>query len=328
MQNLHADPFHRFPTVRTTDQEEFRHALVSVYGARTLTVSDPTALKTRGNFLQLSDISIGFSACGAPAVVEFDESDFARVQIPLAGSARTTTNRTATVIHGAQYCITSPGRAATLEYGEGFEHLVLRIKTEALTRKLGAMLGAQPRGMIEFDPAACTSTSAVQGLRDLMMFLAGQFDNEPARLSPIMVKEFEQSLIVGLLCASRHPFSRQLQQDPRETGSWHVCRAEEYIEANWDRAVTIEQLAEVTGIGARSLFRAFQRARGYSPMLFAKRIRLQRARDMLRADGLSVTEAAIKCGFSNLGHFANDYRKLFGELPSATLARASRSGSL
>jgi len=35
-----------------------------------------------------------------------------------------------------------------------------------------------------------------------------------------------------------------------------------------------------------------------------------------------VTAVAFACGFGNLGHFARDYREVFGERPSMTLARA------
>jgi transcriptional regulator GlxA family with amidase domain len=39
----------------------------------------------------------------------------------------------------------------------------------------------------------------------------------------------------------------------------------------------------------------------------------------------SVTKVAFACGFGNLGHFARDYRKAFGERPSETLAQAMRT---
>jgi len=39
-------------------------------------------------------------------------------------------------------------------------------------------------------------------------------------------------------------------------------------------------------------------------------------------ESTTVTGVAFACGFSNLGHFANDYRATFGELPSDTLRRA------
>jgi len=44
-------------------------------------------------------------------------------------------------------------------------------------------------------------------------------------------------------------------------------------------------------VSARSLFQQFKKTRGYSPAEFAKRIRLDRAREMLErsGDGASVT---------------------------------------
>ena len=89
----------------------------------------------------------------------------------------------------------------------------------------------------------------------------------------------------------------------------------------------IEELVAVTGVGTRSLFKAFERSRGYTPMRFAKQVRLKQARRLLSsADATtSVTAVALKCGFSNLGHFAKDYREAFGERPAETLAAQRRS---
>lgn len=58
-------------------------------------------------------------------------------------------------------------------------------------------------------------------------------------------------------------------------------------------------------------------------MSFLKQLRLERAREMLERSDInrSVTDTAISCGFGNLGHFAGDYFKRFGEHPSETLRR-------
>jgi len=76
--------------------------------------------------------------------------------------------------------------------------------------------------------------------------------------------------------------------------------------------VTIESLASATGTSARSIFRYFKNTHGCTPMEFAKRVRLRRAREMLLSGepGTSVTGIAFACGFQNLGHFARDYRGL------------------
>jgi transcriptional regulator GlxA family with amidase domain len=58
-------------------------------------------------------------------------------------------------------------------------------------------------------------------------------------------------------------------------------------------------------------------------MQYVKRLRLEKARELLTDGGTkqSVTAVAFACGFLNLGHFARDYRNRFGELPSQTPSR-------
>lgn len=106
--------------------------------------------------------------------------------------------------------------------------------------------------------------------------------------------------------------------------TWQVRRAEEYIETHWNQPITIACLARATAASARSIFYHFKSSRGLSPMSFLKQVRLKHAREMLEKSGVgrSVTEIAIDCGFGNLGHFAGDYLKRFGERPSDTLKRS------
>ena len=145
-------------------------------------------------------------------------------------------------------------------------------------------------------------------------------------LPPLVLRELEQTILVSFLSANRHTFSDLLEREPKDTLPSQVRLAEEFIEAHWDQAISIENLVETTGVGARAIFRAFQQSRGYSPMAFARMVRLRHAREMLGAGDpeASVTSVAFVCGFGNLGHFARDYRETFGERPSETLARAAR----
>ncbi|HLY88152.1 MAG TPA: helix-turn-helix domain-containing protein [Acetobacteraceae bacterium] len=114
-------------------------------------------------------------------------------------------------------------------------------------------------------------------------------------------------------------------QPPRQPPiTWQVRRAEEYIETHWNQPITIANIARATAASARSIFYHFKSSRGQSPMCFLKQVRLEHAREMLASSGIgrSVTEIAIDCGFGNLGHFAGDYLKRFGERPSDTLKRS------
>lgn len=96
-----------------------------------------------------------------------------------------------------------------------------------------------------------------------------------------------------------------------------------FLKANWSKPIAIEDVARQYGVSSRSIHKYFA-AIGTTPMNFVKGLRLENAHRKL-ADPkakASVTGVAFECGFTNLGHFARDYRKAFGELPSETLKRS------
>lgn len=72
----------------------------------------------------------------------------------------------------------------------------------------------------------------------------------------------------------------------------------------------------------RTLRDGFLQFRGMSPMQYLRKLRLDRARELLRAAAPDrrIAEIALDCGFAHFGRFAIAYRERFGELPSATLA--------
>jgi AraC-like DNA-binding protein len=52
--------------------------------------------------------------------------------------------------------------------------------------------------------------------------------------------------------------------------------AEEYIVANAQRDIRLEELADVTGVSILSLFAAFKKYRGYTPLEFIALARSRR----------------------------------------------------
>ncbi|WP_108501305.1 helix-turn-helix domain-containing protein [Paracoccus indicus] len=88
-----------------------------------------------------------------------------------------------------------------------------------------------------------------------------------------------------------------------------------------DQPPSIHDACETLGVSRRTLQYALQKQVGLGPSDYMRALRLNAARASL-LDGDTVTEAATKAGFWHFGRFSQDYRKLFGELPSATLQRA------
>ncbi len=67
--------------------------------------------------------------------------------------------------------------------------------------------------------------------------------------------------------------------------------------------LSIDELAETMGISRRHLERLFKRSLGCSPSRHYLDLRLQQARQMLRAGELSLSDVATECGFVSLQHF-------------------------
>lgn len=167
-------------------------------------------------------------------------------------------------------------------------------------------------------------------LADLRAFLNGLF--RLARRSPDLVAQLEQrrrlagdllplvleSLVDGLerqAGAGREPSRLEL-----------VKLVEEWARENPTTPITLEDLCSKVYASRRSLMRGFREHLGIGPMAYLKLRRLHGVHaQLLRQErgSVRVNDLAAQWGFHNAGHFARDYRTLFGERPRETLRRLS-----
>ena len=98
-----------------------------------------------------------------------------------------------------------------------------------------------------------------------------------------------------------------------------VGRALELIMSSTD-PLTVSELRDYSGVCWRTLDRAFKDRFGIGPKQYITAVRLSAARRELRsaAPCQTVTEIAMRLGFTHLGRFSSNYRQMFGELPSVT----------
>ena len=104
-----------------------------------------------------------------------------------------------------------------------------------------------------------------------------------------------------------------------------VRNAESYLRMHAQRPVHLQELCEHTNTSERTLRRAFIEKYDMPPARYLGNWRLCQVRRTLSASNkleLTVSDAAFNFGFWELGRFASQYRRLFGELPSQTLRDA------
>nr|WP_241663887.1 GlxA family transcriptional regulator [Stutzerimonas nosocomialis] len=95
------------------------------------------------------------------------------------------------------------------------------------------------------------------------------------------------------------------------------------MEANLEEPIDLDELACYVDVSRRQLERLFQKYLHCSPSRYYLKLRLIRARQLLKQTPMSIIEVASVCGFVSTPHFSKCYREYFGIPP-----RDERSGQV
>jgi AraC-like DNA-binding protein len=145
---------------------------------------------------------------------------------------------------------------------------------------------------IEFAISTDITRGPGASLFRLTRFISDELDRSSSLARErLVIAKLEDTALTALLTGLTHNYSARFRQRIAETTPRQVRVVEEYIEANADEPISIGELADLAGVSAKSLFAAFRRHRGYSPMAYVKSCRLLRAREELTtaAPGANVT---------------------------------------
>jgi AraC family ethanolamine operon transcriptional activator len=105
-------------------------------------------------------------------------------------------------------------------------------------------------------------------------------------------------------------------------------QAEAFMESYAQADITAADIGRAAGVSQRTLEYTFREFYGLSPKAYLKQWRLNRFRLALREQapsGSRVHEIGADLGFWHSGQLAQDYYRLFGELPSQTLRLVNQS---
>ena len=98
---------------------------------------------------------------------------------------------------------------------------------------------------------------------------------------------------------------------------YKLKQVKEYIEANLERSLSLDELAQVATMSAGYFSRLFKQSTGYTPHQYLIRRRVKRAKELLRQRQLSIAEVAYRVGFANQGHLNYHFKRCTGVTPKA-----------
>lgn len=324
-------PLARFSLFESQDLDEARERVARVFCPHRLDRIGRGEFDACHNHVPGDRLSLNYIQYGAKTLIAPGKlTDFYLLQIPLSGGAAIT--------NGADQYFSNPDRAAmlnphlptTMIWDEGCRQILVRFERKALQAHLNQLLGATAESPLTFEGPIDLTTGIGAAMRGLVMHLVDEADAGRTILSPggILARQLETVILSGVLEAGNHNFARYLNPTQSAAAPRHVRKAEEYIRANLEKPVTLEDIAKAAGVTPRALQLGFRNFRNTSPMAQLRTERLRRVHEDLLAatPGGSVTEVATRWGFAHLGRFSLAYKEKYGQSPSKTLQSGAGIG--
>jgi hypothetical protein len=268
-------PLDNFPLLRSANAKEVRDAFARIY-AKPALVTTPRAdgLNAVMNNCRLQWVELAFGAFGAEVRLDFPTSGVVAQLFPLQGKGRVTFGaKTSIEMAPGAGCLISSDAPHRIDYNAEYAHLVLRVDERVLDTKLRSMIGRTLDRPLHIDTQKIPNGPAARMLQHYLPLLIETVSQNDPPFPDGWIVQTEQLLLTLLLCGYRHNYSHILDQLASDVTPREVRLAEEYIEANLERTITLDELAEIAGTNTFGLFRAFRTFRGYSPLTFLARAR-------------------------------------------------------
>jgi transcriptional regulator GlxA family with amidase domain len=96
---------------------------------------------------------------------------------------------------------------------------------------------------------------------------------------------------------------------------WRKRRIEAFIFDHLAEPVLVEELALIADMSVSHFGRLFKQSFGCSPQAYVRRLRLDRARHLMRTTDAPLGEIAVACGLSGPSHLSKLFRKVAGQSP-------------
>ncbi|WP_229072710.1 AraC family transcriptional regulator [Actinoplanes sp. DH11] len=200
--------------------------------------------------------------------------------------------------------------------------IAVKIGRAELENQLARMLDSPVRGPVDLAPELDVTTGPGAAWSRLARVIAADISEAGLTRHPVVGARLRETLVSGLLAASNHRYRDQLERRrPALAAPGAIRRVVEAMRAQPGRPFTVADLADIAGVGVRSLQQSFQRYVGMPPMTYLRQLRLGLVHEELRQahPGTTVAQVAYRYGFTHPSRFAAAYRERYGISPSDTL---------
>lgn len=143
-------------------------------------------------------------------------------------------------------------------------------------------------------------------LRDEMRHIVDHHDDSPTRLIGhgfIFLDQLVQSSA-----------NKRVRSDKR-LRDFYMKEALAFIEQNYQRDISIEEIAAACGLNRSYFGKLFREAMGEPPQTFLLNYRMGCAAQMLKESRLPIREISLQVGYENQLHFSRAFKGVYGVSP-------------
>lgn len=106
--------------------------------------------------------------------------------------------------------------------------------------------------------------------------------------------------------------------------TYQLVRITDYVDANLERTISLDELARVAGLSMFHFSRCFKLATNTTPHMFVTARRIEASRVMLANTTDCLAEIAYACGFSSQAYFTTKFKEHTSRTPGAYRAALCR----
>ncbi len=114
------------------------------------------------------------------------------------------------------------------------------------------------------------------------------------------------------------------QKDHRDDS---VRKAQEYIEQNWRKKMSVDEISDKLAVGRRSLERRFKKATDNTVSEYIQRVKIEAAKKTLEGGRKNVNEAMYEVGYSDIKAFRTVFKRFTGLSPMDYRSRYSKEAA-
>lgn len=136
-------------------------------------------------------------------------------------------------------------------------------------------------------------------------------DIEAKILGPAIVEEIVYRVLVG---TDGHILFDLARHDGHYA---RIARVLDTLHKEYAEVISIEHLAAQAHMSVSGFHRAFRQVTSETPLQYLKKIRLNKAKDLILVEGKQATEAAMLVGYTSASQFSREFKRHFNATPRA-----------